>query len=201
MIVIGAGHGDIINGVYQTKGKRGYQPKLTCLIDSVLGYDSKGWFYEGVYNHAFVALVESKLKAKGVECENITKSKKDIYLSKRVKAVNDIYKLNKKCVFISIHCNGFSKKSANGFEIFTYLRASKNSIKLAKSIYNSVTTQNPDLRKRGIKKKNLKMVRETKCPAVLAELGFMTNYKDCKYLLENIDKLSDDVVDGIINYQ
>ncbi len=201
MIATGAGHGGIINKIYQTKGKRGYQPELTKLIDEVLCYDSKGWFYEGVYNREFVFLINAKLKSKGIECENITKTEKDVYLSKRVKDVNEISKLNKNTSFISVHCNGHTKTSANGFEIFTYLKASKNSLRLAKCIHKSVTDQHPDLKDRGVKKKNLKMVRETRCPAVLIELGFMTNTKDCKYLLENINELADSVVDGIINYQ
>lgn len=82
-------------------------------------------------------------------------------------------------VFISIHLNG-AGNLAHGFEIL-YATGSKKGILLAKLIRSRFSEEFPDHANRGAKadssryKSGIYVLRHTVCPAVLAELEFITN--------------------------
>lgn len=79
---------------------------------------------------------------------------------------------------VSIHCNASDKASANGTETFVYKKGG-NAEKLANKVQPKLisTLATTD---RGVKEGNLAMVRDTKAPAILIELTFITNQNDCK---------------------
>ena len=92
--------------------------------------------------------------------------------------------------FISIHCNGAVAPEANGFEIYTTLGQNRSD-KLATEIFNSWSKAFPTQRKRTDyrdndpdKEANLKVLREANCPAVLVELGFITNPQEERFLVD-----------------
>jgi len=182
MIFFDAGHGGVINGIYQTKGKR--------------AFINGEWFYEGEYNR----LVVNKLKKLCVDYnidffDVLAGSNKDIYLNKRVKTAN--YYGKKTDLYISIHADAFSKESANGFTIFRY----KNSSKGISKIFNeNYFESNPDIRNRGMKEANFFVLRKTKMNAILIEMGFMTNRENNKYLRSNIDDVVEGIFNGILEY-
>lgn len=80
--------------------------------------------------------------------------------------------------FISFHRNAFSAGKAKGVETFTYLTSTVNSksTQLAKKIQNELV--NLGFVNRGVKRANFHVLRETKAPAVLIEIGFIDNIKD-----------------------
>ncbi len=75
--------------------------------------------------------------------------------------------------FISIHCNAFSHTSARGVETYAYKPGGQGE-KIASSIQAELvrSTRSKD---RGIKFANYYVLKYTLCPAVLAEVGFITN--------------------------
>ena len=77
-------------------------------------------------------------------------------------------------LFISIHGNTFSDSNVSGTETFYY---HKNSRQFAKIIQEHVV-EATGFRDRGIKKKDLFVVKDTKMPAVLIEVGYLTNPLD-----------------------
>ncbi|NML72473.1 N-acetylmuramoyl-L-alanine amidase [Chryseobacterium sp. RP-3-3] len=85
-----------------------------------------------------------------------------------------INKLNPEMV-ISLHMNSNPEKETpkEGTEI--YIQNTDGSKKLAEKISKKF-----DIRK--IEERNLHMLRETKAPAVLVELGFINNTKDREYV-------------------
>ena len=92
--------------------------------------------------------------------------------------------------FISIHCNGAVAPEANGFEIYT-TPGQNNSDKLATAIFESWGNAFPSQRKRTDykdndpdKEANYKVLREANCPAVLVELGFITNPNEERFLVD-----------------
>ena len=190
MIILDNGHGGLINGIYQTSGKRGYHKSLECLIDNVLGYESKGWFYEGVYNRLIVSKLVSLCELNNIDYVNLVPENEDIKLHKRVSREKLAYK--KGSTLLSIHCDAFSKESANGFSTFSYGNVSKSSQNL-----NNTYSKDIDIRNRGTRTANFYMLRKTKSKAVLLEMGFMTNEKDCKYLLKNVDLIVDSIFEFI----
>ena len=78
--------------------------------------------------------------------------------------------------FISFHRNAFQPEKAKGAETFTYLNAGENSRELAESIQASLVILG--FKDRGVKAANFHVLRETKAPAVLVEVGFIDNSED-----------------------
>ena len=86
--------------------------------------------------------------------------------------------------FISIHCNSFSSKEANGIEVL-YCKGSAKGKKLAE-ITQKELIKATGLRDRGIKEReDLTVLNKTKAPAILVELGFISNKNDLYSLVEH----------------
>lgn len=84
-------------------------------------------------------------------------------------------------VFLSIHCNSSSDSNSNGFEAYTSPGQTKAD-KLCDIIYKLWEKAFPDMRMRKGnlkytvgKESNLYVLKHTKAPAVLVELGFINN--------------------------
>lgn len=101
--------------------------------------------------------------------------------------------------FVSIHCNSFEVDSANGTET---LRNESNSeserlaTAIQKNIISGVGTYN-----RGLKDGNwLYVVKNTNSPAVLTELGFLTNPNDAEKLASDSyrQKYAEAIANGIL---
>lgn len=85
-----------------------------------------------------------------------------------------INKLNPEIV-ISLHMNSNPEKETPKQGTEVYIQNTENSKKLAEKISKKF-----DVAK--VEERNLHMLRETKAPAVLVELGFMNNTKDREYV-------------------
>ncbi|MGK7932728.1 MAG: N-acetylmuramoyl-L-alanine amidase [Microcystaceae cyanobacterium] len=77
-------------------------------------------------------------------------------------------------LFVSIHANavGKGRTDVNGFEIFYYGNRS-----LSESIHRSVT-RSINIRDRGVKRARFYVLRNSRMPATLVEVGFLTGYED-----------------------
>lgn len=78
--------------------------------------------------------------------------------------------------FISFHRNAFKPEAATGVETYTYLNQDSRSKAMADKIQAAIV--NIGFVNRGVKKANFHVLRETKAPAILIELGFIDNSKD-----------------------
>ncbi|WP_369384438.1 N-acetylmuramoyl-L-alanine amidase [Halalkalibacter wakoensis] len=95
-------------------------------------------------------------------------------LSQRAKIANDA----KADLFISIHANAAASASATGTETYwNNSHSSEESKALAEAI-NKRLVEDLGMRDRGAKQANFVVIRETKMPSVLIELGFITNSRD-----------------------
>jgi len=78
--------------------------------------------------------------------------------------------------FISIHTNSSQNPQASGVEAYVY-RLGGTSERLAESIVDSVSEELGS-RNRGVMQANFAVLRRTNMPAVLVELGYLTNYTE-----------------------
>lgn len=78
--------------------------------------------------------------------------------------------------FISFHRNAYEPEKAKGVETYTYLNPGEKSRELAESIQASLVILG--FVDRGVKEGNYHVLRETKAPAVLIEIGFIDNTED-----------------------
>ena len=101
--------------------------------------------------------------------------------------------------FISIHTNAVANPQANGTEILTY-RLSGPAYNMATLILNSIVTR-LNMRNRGVKLgNNLFVLRRTVMPALLIELGFITNPSDAYKMDTNPEGFAYAIYQGILEY-
>lgn len=103
-------------------------------------------------------------------------------------------------IFVSVHANSFENSSARGIETYSY-PGSTNGASLARNIHNEVIKDNTlYTANRGVKAANFHVLRETKMPAALIELGFIKNPQDSQILVHRQDDFAKAIARGIHNY-
>ena len=142
-------------------------------------------------------LLADKLKAVGIETklsrtflqENIGLTTAGS-LSERAEMANN-YGAD---YFISLHCDGFENSTAKGGHCIIFKKGT-TAEKLAEAIYPKL----PDGRSEKIDVRNLTVLRKTKMPAVLVEMGFVSNAEDAQ-LLKQPEKMANAIFEGICDY-
>ena len=136
-------------------------------------------------------LVSTKLKFNGIETLVIQDG--DLY--------DVINKSNswKSDYFVSIHTNSFSVDS-HGVETFSLASTGKGRM-LAESVHKELVPAT-GLYDRSLKTANYYVLRETDCPAILTEIGFISNPKE-EALMKDFawdDRVSSAIARGICNF-
>lgn len=171
-ILLDNGHGGIINGKYQTAGKR--SPV----------WSNKEQLFEGEFNRAIVNGIIEKLTALNIPYVNIAPEYRDVSLKTRVNRANEYNA--EKSFYLSIHANAGGGK---GSEIYTSPGKTKSD-KIATIFGEEYQKEFPNKHLRtdysdGDLDKEAKfyVLRKTKMPAVLTENFFMDNEDECKNIL------------------
>jgi N-acetylmuramoyl-L-alanine amidase len=94
-------------------------------------------------------------------------------LESRIKIANS----TKGCIFVSIHYNWTPRKGARGIEVYYH---GARSWRLASNILRQASRAYPT-DNRGTKRHNFHVLRKNRRPAVLCELGFLSNTADNRY--------------------
>ena len=101
--------------------------------------------------------------------------------------------------FISLHTNASSNSQATGSEAFAFSQPSR-AFELGEDILYWLN-QTTGLRNRGMQvRTNLYVLRKTTMPAVLVELGFITNPSDAALMNSSPELFADGIYRGIIEY-
>lgn len=98
--------------------------------------------------------------------------------------------------FISFHRNAFSPEKAKGVETFVYTRPREKANNLANRIQKSLV--DIGFVNRGVKKANFYVLRNTRAPAILVEIGFIDNSEDNKIFDNNMEKIIQGVSKAIL---
>ena len=172
IVLLDNGHGGLINGEYQTPGKR-------------KDWKEKGVIYEGEFNRAIVNGIIEQLTFLKIPYVNIAPEYWDVSLKTRVNRANR-YPANKS-VYISIHANAGGGK---GGEIFTSPNPTRSD--LVATIFGEEYQKefpNIPLRTDFLSDGDLdKEVRfyvlvNTRMPAILTENFFMDNVSEFESIL------------------
>lgn len=103
-------------------------------------------------------------------------------------------------VFVSIHTNASPNPAANGAEALIYSRSSTTALGLAESILTELT-QVTGLRNRGIvERPGLYVLKRTSMPAVLVEMGFITNRYEAELMAYSPGLFAEGIYRGIVDY-
>jgi len=107
-------------------------------------------------------------------------------------------------MFISLHTNSFGDSSALGTETFYSNKISTNlkeELSLAKYINNEIV-KNANMVDRGVKYRDYAVIRSIEMPAILVELGFLSNPSDYAKLTssEYLQIFAQSIYNGIESY-
>jgi len=177
-IFINAGHGS--KGV-NNSDLNGYDPGAI----GATGYK------ESIETKEIADLVSNKLKFNGIETM--------VYQDGDLYDVTNKSNLWKSDYFVSIHTNSFSADS-HGVETFSLTSVGKGRV-LAQSVHKELIPVT-GLFDRGLKTANYHVLRETDCPAILTEIGFISNLNEEALMKDSVwdDKVSSAIAKGICNF-
>ena len=101
--------------------------------------------------------------------------------------------------FISLHTNASDIASATGSEAFSYARDTR-AFALGEAILAGLA-QTTGLPNRGMfTRPSLYVLKRTTMPAVLVELGFITNARDARLMNESPQLFAQGIYDGLVTY-
>lgn len=171
LILLDNGHGSLIDGTYQTSGKR--SPK----------WGDGSQLFEGEFNRAIVNRIIEQLASSAIPFVNIAPEYRDVSLATRVKRAN---KYGKNTFYLSIHSNA---GRGTGSEIFTSPGHTMSDT-YATIFGKSFQKEFPNERLRTDwsdgdldKEARFFVLRKTIMPAILTENFFMDTERECKEFL------------------
>lgn len=101
--------------------------------------------------------------------------------------------------FISIHANSNDNPAINGSEVYVYRRGS-TAYDLAEDVLDGIVetvgTRNNQVRINP----SLYVLRRTNMPAILVELGYVSNMNDAQKLLDDPEGFANGIYLGMLNY-
>lgn len=177
---------------------KGTDGKFKVVIDAGHGGTDVGAIRNGTYEkHITLDVakrVEKLLKAQGYGTLMTRSDDSYVSLQDRV----DFSEAYQPDIFVSIHVNSSTSDSPNGIETHYY---HQESLPLAQAVHSSlisaIKTNN-----RGTFKSKFYVINHTTAPAILIEIGFLSNYTDRVQLLTNERKqaTAKAIVEGINDY-
>jgi N-acetylmuramoyl-L-alanine amidase len=160
------------------------------------GATSSYGYEEKIVNLDVALQIAQILRDKGMRVIMTRNNDEFIELEERA----DIANRNRADIFISIHSDSSAKSSTNGFTVYVERSSSWASTKLANAIDNRMTQTG--ISSNDVRKADYRVLTHTGCPAVLIELGYLSNYWEAKQL-KNKDKqrqLAQAIADGVTDY-
>ena len=158
-----------------------------------------GGIYEKDLNLDVAKMVQEKLMKKNIYVYMTRSKDETLTLEDRVNYSNEI----NPDIFVSIHTNSTVKEDSYGVETHYF---KDNSYKLAQVVHGNFASKK-NLRKwetidRGVIKSRFYVINHTEAPAILIEMGFISNLDERTKLIKKGRKedIADSIVEGILEY-
>lgn len=100
-------------------------------------------------------------------------------------------------LFVSIHRNGSTNPNFNGTEVFVHPTRPPASVAAGNTVLNNIANISP-MANLGLQEGNFSVLRETRAPAILLELGFISNTRDNQLFDEHFCEYARGVANGIM---
>lgn len=140
--------------------------------------------------------LSGELKQRGFDVVMTRTSDEFISLSERCRIANS----RKDAIFVSVHYDAYRREAADG--VTTYYTGSRSE-KLAQLVHKRVVGAVKPETNRGYKRARFYVLRNTLCPAVLVEGGFLTNGRESRKIqtAEYQQALAAAIADGVAEYR
>lgn len=152
--------------------------------------------YEKDVNLAVALMVAAELQRRGV---TVTMTRQDDrYVENENRA--DLANRLRADLFVSIHADSAPNASAQGFTLYIAPTASSDTVRAARSISNSMATTGAQ--NRGVNRANYLVLVQTRGPAILIELGYLSNAQEEAMLRSSAyqNRLATAIAAGIADY-
>ena len=198
------GNYDVLNKVvYLDAGHGGYDPGA-----SYFGISEKS------LTLAIQSCVKAKLEAEGYQVVTTRTSDTYVDLTDRSRAAN----ASESDIFVSIHINASGSSAAQGIETYYYqpyaeypsrinatYHANPTRLSMSDTLANAIQSSlinATGAQNQGVKRQTFAVLRETTAPAVLLELGFLSNPQEAARLNTSAyqETLANAIVAGIKSY-
>ena len=110
---------------------------------------------------------------------------------------SEISNRNNADLFVSLHRNSNANTAANGVETFVQINSSAENITYARNVQNEIVSAGVQSN-RGISQADFSVLRNTRAPSMLVELGFITNARDNELFDQNFNAYADAITRGIL---
>jgi len=185
-VAIDAGHGGF------DSGKVGVNNALEKEINLSIAYKLKK-----ILEQKNIHVIMTREDDNGLY-EDSDQNKKSVDMRKRVKIINS----SDAIIAISIHQNSFTQGSSRGAQVFYYQKSAAGKI-LAEGIQERIKKFLNDGNNRVAKSNsNYYMLKQTNCPLVIVECGFLSNWKEANLLCNDNyqEKIAWAIHLGIMDY-
>ena len=137
--------------------------------------------------------VAKRLRTAGIVIDETRTTDTAVSLDGRVKI-----ELKKKYdYFISFHRNAFKPEHATGAEVYVYKAYNTKSRALARQIQQALV--NIGFRDRGVKEADFYVLKHTKAPALLLEVGFIDNSSDNELFDKKFEWIAEGIAKAILD--
>lgn len=146
-------------------------------------------------NLAVVLSMKSLLEESGVEVVLTRETDETLSLDERTEIANS----KEADLFVSIHCNFYEDDaSISGLECY-YFEGSDSGKGYAEKILDKIEAGGK-VETRNAKENDFYVLKKTEIPAVLVELGYLSNTRECRLLAEKEyqETLAEELVNGIL---
>ncbi|MCT8140282.1 SH3 domain-containing protein [Anaerobacillus sp. CMMVII] len=143
-------------------------------------------------------ILEKKLQQAGAKVVLTRSTDVFLALSDRTKVVNN----QNADIFLSIHVNSSSIATAHGTETFWNRNYELYNSQLLASSLQSKLVNTLSTRDRGVKEAGFEIIKYTRVPSVLIELGFLTNQNEAQRLAspQFQDQAAQAILEGLVDF-
>lgn len=175
----------------------GTTPRRTIIIDAGHGGSDPGAVFEGRQekddNLRLALEVQRLLQAQG---QNVVMTRStDVFVPLEERSA--ISNRNNADLFVSLHRNASTNLSYNGLDNFIYTNAPQTTAQKAQNVVDEVASVGVQSN-RGVSRANFSVLRRTVAPAMLLEMGFITNARDNQLFDQNFNAYAQAIVRGIM---
>jgi N-acetylmuramoyl-L-alanine amidase len=152
--------------------------------------------YEKTINLAVARSVAARLAGQGIRVTLTREVDRFVELDERAAVTNRAGA----DLFVSVHADSSSNRRARGCTVYVCRDAANVAVQAATATVRAMTRTG--LASRGVRRADYRVLTQTQCPAVLVELGYLSNPAEARLLADNSgqQRLAESLTEGLLAF-